>query len=164
MENEIYVSEKAYNEYLKSINAVKENMERVESLREYVSDRMGLDEFTKQSFLENLKSEGTSLSEELEEKMTRLERIVINPEKENSEDIVGLGDTVILLINGHTFDVKVSTNSSNDCSATIVTDTSSIIGRRIYLRTVGDTIFYSTNGYTNAITILSKLKEQKLEL
>ena len=139
-------------------------MERVESLREYVSDRMGLDEFTKQSFLENLKSEGTSLSEELEEKVTRLERIVINPEKENSEDIVGLGDTVILLINGHTFDVKVSTNSSNDCSDTIVTDTSSIIGRRIYLRTIGDTIFYSTNGYTNAITILSKLKEQKLEL
>ena len=30
MENEIYVSEKGYNEYLKSINAVKENMERVE--------------------------------------------------------------------------------------------------------------------------------------
>ena len=83
MENEIYVSEKGYNEYLKSINAVKENMERVESLREYVSDRMGLDEFTKQSFLENLKSEGTSLSEELEEKVTRLERIVINPEQKN---------------------------------------------------------------------------------
>lgn len=161
MKNKIYLDSEGYNEYLREIDSLVEQINIVRgksfSLKETHSDADSLNEA-----LDELKRQETKLRDRLIQKRNDLKRIEIV--ETVSSDIINVNDVVNVLLDEDEMTFKlVASNPDFNADIPMIT-IDSPLGKEVYLKEIGYVGNYTVGKNNIRVEIVSKEKESTLEL
>lgn len=163
MDNKVYLDEKGYNEFLREIDDLKEEISNIRA-KSFSLKEVHIDSDSLQTALDELKMQEIKLKERLIAKQKGLKRIVVVDRVLGSEEVVDINDTVNVLLNGDEMSFTlVTSNPDFDLDVPRIS-VDSPLGKTVYLKEIGYKGSYSVGNRVTNVEILSKVKNQTLEL
>lgn len=158
----IYLDKNGYNEMLGQIEELKEEIKKNDLGRKEAFDAGAGDGWDSPEF-EEIERTSFRLSSELKRMYEVLSRVVI-VEKQDNEDIVDIGDIVLLGVEFNKGDIEESayklTGGSGDLFKEIPEiSINSPMGAAIYKKHVGDTCSYTVRDREISVFIKNKMNE-----
>lgn len=156
----IYLDKDGYNEFLQEIEKIKEAIRENNMGRKAAFDAGAGDGWDSPEF-EEIERTNARLNGDLQRKYEDLQRIVI-VEKHNNQDVVDIGDTIIVDMIFAPDDTEemilklVATSGKFDSEVQEVS-INSPLGNSVYKKKIGDTCSYSVNGNNFSVYLKQKL-------
>lgn len=158
-EEPIYLSKEGYEEFLQSIEEIKERIKENDLGRNAAFDAGAGDGWDSPEF-EEIERTSIRLNNELNAKYEEKKRIVIL-EKHNEEDTVDIGDILSVDMNGEELIFKLVGGEGDIFAELQEISINSPIGMAVYKKKIGDVCEYNVDSRKFIVTINKKLNEEK---
>ena len=164
IEKPIYLDQDGYNEFLKGIEKIKEDLRRNDMGRKEAFDAGAGDGWDSPEF-EEIERNNTRLVGELQRRYNELQRIVII-EKHNDSDTIDIGDIILanmIFSSANTEEITFKLVATSGGFGKEIREVSinSTLGAAVYKKQIGDTCSYSVNNRNFSVYLKQKLNFTK---